>query len=81
MLALCPDFHLQMIGYCPDPVRDELTRPGLSFAGYVDDLEGELRQYRGFVAPITTGTGVKTKVLDAMAVGLPVVATPSASPA
>ena len=76
VLALCPDFHLQMIGYCPDPVRDELTRPGLSFAGYVDDLEGELRQYRGFVAPITTGTGVKTKVLDAMAVGLPVVATP-----
>ena len=76
VLALCPDFHLQMIGYCPDPVRDELTRPGLSFAGYVDDLEGELRQYRGFVAPITTGTGVKTKVLDAMAVGLPVVSTP-----
>ena len=76
VLELCPDFHLQMIGYCPDRVRDELTRPGLSFAGYVDDLEDELRQYRGFVAPITTGTGVKTKVLDAMAVGLPVVSTP-----
>lgn len=71
-----PDFHLEMIGYCPDSVRERLTRPGLSFAGYAADLPAKLRGYRGFVAPITTGTGVKTKVLDAMAVGLPVVATP-----
>ena len=81
VLELCPDFHLQMIGDRPDRVRDELTRPGLSFAGYVDDLEDELRQYRGFVAPITTVTGVKTKVLDAMALGFRWSPLPSASPA
>jgi Glycosyl transferases group 1 len=71
-----PGFQLDMIGFCPDDVRAELTRPGLSFSGYVEDLAGELRGYRGFVAPIDSGTGVKTKVLDAMAVGLPVVSTP-----
>lgn len=70
-----PGFHLEMIGYCPDSVREELTRPGLSFSGYAADLPAKLRGFRGFVAPITTGTGVKTKTLDAMAVGLPVVAT------
>lgn len=70
------DFELDMIGFCPDHVRAELTRPGLSFSGYVDDLAGELRSYRGFVAPINMGTGVKTKVLDAMAAGLPVISTP-----
>ncbi|MEO7198002.1 MAG: glycosyltransferase [Solirubrobacterales bacterium] len=72
----CPGFHLEMIGHCPKQIAEELTRPGLSFLGYVDDLSRALRGYRGFVAPITSGTGVKTKVIEAMAAGLPVVSTP-----
>ena len=44
-------------------------------AGYVDDLGDALRGHRGFLSPILSGAGVKTKVLDAMSVGLPVVAT------
>lgn len=48
------------------------------FHGYVDDLYSALREYMYFVAPITEGTGVKTKLLDAVVAGLPIVATSKA---
>jgi len=51
--------------------------PRLRFTGYVQDLGQELRRHRGMVAPLLSGGGVKTKVLDGWSVGLPVVATPA----
>lgn len=47
--------------------------------GYVDDLDSVYRDSSLFVAPLIAGAGVKFKVLDAMAYGLPVVATPIAA--
>ena len=47
--------------------------------GYVDDLDSVYRDSSLFVAPLIAGAGVKFKVLDAMASGLPVVATPIAA--
>jgi glycosyltransferase involved in cell wall biosynthesis len=46
------------------------------FEGYVTDLAARLREAACFVAPIVSGTGIKTKVLEAMAAGVPVVTTP-----
>ena len=43
--------------------------------GYVDDLDPFYRDAFVFVAPLRLGAGLKFKVLDAMAYGLPVVAT------
>ena len=54
----------------------EFAGCGMNFLGYVDDLGDALRGHRMFLSPILSGTGVKTKVLDAMSVALPVVATP-----
>ena len=68
-----PPFHLSVVGACPDGVRDELESPAIRFLGYVDDVTGELPRHRAFVAPMVEGTGVKTKVLEAMAAGVPVV--------
>lgn len=48
----------------------------INFKGYVEDLYTELSKHRLFLSPIQSGTGVKTKVLDALSVGIPVVATP-----
>lgn len=67
---------LRVIGYCPDAVRIELaSSPGIILLDYVDDLTAELAEARAFVAPIQPGTGIKTKVLEAMAAGLPVIST------
>ncbi len=47
--------------------------------GYVDDFDEIYRNASLFVAPLTLGAGIKFKVLDAMAYGLAVVATPIAA--
>jgi len=47
--------------------------------GYVDDFDEIYRSATLFVAPLTLGSGIKFKVLDAMAYGLAVVATPIAA--
>jgi glycosyltransferase involved in cell wall biosynthesis len=44
--------------------------------GFVEDLTGLYRECRLFVAPLTEGGGIKIKVLEAMACGIPVVTTP-----
>lgn len=71
-----PDFVATVIGECPMRLRAEFTRPGLQLSGYISDLDAELSRQRGFLAPVRSGHGIKTKVLEAMAAGLPVVATP-----
>ena len=43
--------------------------------GYVEDLEDLYRQCRLFVAPLAEGGGIKIKILEAMARGIPVVTT------
>ena len=69
------DVVLTVIGECPRRVREQLTDDRLTFRDYVEDLGSELARYRGMVSPVRSGLGVKTKVLDAFSVALPVVAT------
>jgi glycosyltransferase involved in cell wall biosynthesis len=47
--------------------------------GYIDDFDEIYRNASLCVAPLTPGAGIKFKVLDAMAYGLAVVATPIAA--
>ena len=67
------DVHLTVVGHQSDSAG--VADPRVHFTGYVDDLGTELRRHRAMVAPVLTGAGVKTKVLDGWSVGLPVVAT------
>ena len=52
--------------------------PGLRDLGFVDDLDGFLATCRAMIAPISTGGGVRVKLLDAVRRGLPVVGTTAA---
>lgn len=68
--------RVTVIGSTSSEIVAEFGSPPLVLVGYVDDLYAELRRHRAFLAPLTIGTGIKTKVLEAMAAGLPVVSTP-----
>ncbi|MDD2236098.1 MAG: glycosyltransferase [Kiritimatiellae bacterium] len=47
----------------------------VEITGYVDDLRPYLHRARVFVCPIRLGAGIRTKLLEAMAAGVPVVST------
>jgi glycosyltransferase involved in cell wall biosynthesis len=48
---------------------------GVEFTGWVPDIEPWIRRSRLMVVPIRSGSGMRVKILDAFARGLPVVAT------
>ncbi len=59
-------------------VRRLAARGEVSLAGYVPDVLPELAAAHLFVAPLRIARGVQNKVLQALAFGMPVVATPQA---
>jgi O-antigen biosynthesis protein len=47
----------------------------IDMLGYVDDVREPLGRYAVFVCPILSGSGVRVKLLEAFAAGIPVVST------
>jgi glycosyltransferase involved in cell wall biosynthesis len=47
----------------------------VSFAGYVEDLDPLCCSAAGMVIPLVFGTGLKTRVIEALACGLPIIST------
>lgn len=47
--------------------------PQVRLLGYVDSIDEIFRSHDIFLTPITFGSGIKTKILDAMSYGLPVI--------
>jgi glycosyltransferase involved in cell wall biosynthesis len=56
-----------------DPLR---RQPGLTLTGYLDDVRPAVRGAAVCVVPLRQGGGTRLKILEAMALGTPVVATP-----
>ena len=51
------------------------SQTGVKFLGYVPDLNEYLARATVSIAPMRSGSGIQNKVLEAMAAGIPVVAT------
>jgi glycosyltransferase involved in cell wall biosynthesis len=75
LAPLAEDVVIDVIGDYPAALPDQFDRKRFRFLGRVDDLDS-LAGAGVFLAPATSGSGVKLKVLDGMALGCPVVATP-----
>lgn len=66
-------YRLYVIGKCPDSIRLKYGNEKIVFYGRVDDLREYVKRTVVFFSPIAYGTGVKTKIIEAMAMGMPVV--------
>ena len=67
------DYHLIVVGKCPRYLIEKYSSDKVEFKGMVDDFRVTLKECELFVSPIMFGSGIKTKILEAMALGLPVV--------
>jgi sugar transferase (PEP-CTERM/EpsH1 system associated) len=63
----------------PESVKRLAEAPGVKVTGYVPDLRPHLESAAVAVAPMQVAVGVQNKVLEAMAIGLPVVTSPLAA--
>lgn len=73
-----PQLRLLLVGDgAPESMR-RAARPELTITGRVPDVWPYLERAALFVAPLRTGGGMRVKVLEAMAAGKAVVATPRA---
>jgi len=74
-----PNIELHLIGSRMPEWLQNMQAPGLYNHGFVEDLMPHLTQRRVALAPLRYGAGVKGKVNQAMAYGIPVVATSMAA--
>ena len=72
-----PECRFWLVGRAPDPAIQALSRqdPSIVVTGFVEDMRATLRDKLAYVCPLRHGAGIKTRLLEAMANGLPVVTT------
>jgi len=69
---------LRIVGNEPGPLITALAAddPAIEVTGFVDDLRPYLSTAEVFVSPLQLGTGIKNRMLQAMAMGKAIVASP-----
>lgn len=73
------DAELYIVGNSPSPEIEKLgEQKAITVTGFVDEVKPYVGPAAVFVCPIRAATGLNNKVIEAMAMGLPVVATPEA---
>jgi glycosyltransferase involved in cell wall biosynthesis len=73
----CPGARLALVGRAPPPrVRALAALDGVEVTGEVPDVRPWLNGSRVFLCPMISGTGIKNKMLEAMAAGMACVTTP-----
>ena len=79
ILKMYPDVKFYVIGANPtEEIKKRVDKysSNIILTGYVRNFKNYLTKTNIFVAPIYFGTGIKTKIIDAMSIGMPVVTTP-----
>jgi GT2 family glycosyltransferase/glycosyltransferase involved in cell wall biosynthesis len=76
VLTARPNARLIVIGSDPPP-RHSLpaSSHAIELHGFVEDVRVPLSEYAVFICPILSGSGVRVKLLEAFAAGIPVVST------
>lgn len=76
VLAAAPDSKLMVIGSDPPPAHTLPDFGGaLEMQGFVADIKTPLNECAVFVCPVLSGSGIRVKLLEAFASGIPAVST------
>ena len=72
-----PDVGFDVVGSRPPARITRLATPtsGINVPGYVADLEPLLGQSAVLIVPVSSGSGMRVKILEAFARGIPIVST------
>jgi glycosyltransferase involved in cell wall biosynthesis len=73
--ARLPEARLMVIGQWSEAVQARFASPAFTFTGFVQNLPAVIRGGIMLV-PVRIGSGIRTKILVALAQGVPVVTTP-----
>ncbi len=76
-----PDARFWIVGRNPTPAVLALAREGVTVTGTVPDVRPYLQHAAAVVAPLRVARGLQNKILEAMAMGQPVVTVPSCADA
>jgi sugar transferase (PEP-CTERM/EpsH1 system associated) len=80
LLARRPGMKLLIVGADPSPEMRRLGElPGVTVTGFVADVRPFVRRSAVMVAPLAIARGTQNKILEAMAMGVPVVTSTVAS--
>jgi glycosyltransferase involved in cell wall biosynthesis len=71
-----PNARLWLVGNAPPAELRALASDSLRVTGHVPDVRPYLARAGVFVSPLRLGAGIKNKVLEALAMGCPLVASP-----
>lgn len=71
-----PAARVLIVGRDPAGVASRLAGDAVEVTGEVPEVRPWLERMAVYVAPLTLGTGIRNKLLEAMAAGVPVVSTP-----
>lgn len=75
-----PDAQLRITGATSQPhIRSLPASPNVRFTGYLPDVRATVAGSAACVVPLRTGAGTRLKILEAMALGTPVVCTSKAA--
>lgn len=69
--------HVLIAGATPHASVRQLADDRVTVTGWVDDIRSAYKAGDIFAAPLDIGTGLQNKILEAMASGLPCIATPN----
>jgi hypothetical protein len=75
VVAKVPDAELVLVGRSPAPEVRALAGPGIEVTGTVPEVAPHLQRASVALAPLRAGGGTRLKILEALGVGRPVVAT------
>jgi glycosyltransferase involved in cell wall biosynthesis len=74
-----PTLKFAVVGAAPPPAIERLgSLPGVTVTGQVPDVRPYVHQSAVTVAPLTIARGTQNKILEAVALGVPVVASTAA---